>query len=344
MTRVQRASVGATGYDDYLLRQRGSLVYQSSKYRQLLVELLGCEDHTLVLSEAGAIRGVLPLMCAEDGRGKVYNSLPYYGSNGGVLADDEETGQKLVATYNELALAEDTAAATVVANPFVEQSPSELTHNLEDERIAQFTELSPEDADEERILARIDGSARRNVAKARKSGMVVRIANERLGELHRLHEENMQAIGGLSKSKRFFDLLPTVFTPGEDFKLYVADKDGEFTAALLVLYFNRTAEYYTPVIDHLSRPLQPLSLILLQALADAAQNGYQIWNWGGTWPGQVGVYRFKRKWAAREEGYSYYTQLNDRSLLELPPAEILARYPSFFVVPFSALARAEAPS
>ena len=154
----------------------------------------------------------------------------------------------------------------------------------------------------------------------------------------------MQAIGGLAKSERFFDLLPTVFTPGEDFKLYIADKDGEIAAALLVLYFNRTAEYYTPVIDHLSRPLQPLSLILLQALADAARDGYQTWNWGGTWPGQVGVYRFKRKWAAREESYSYYTQLNDKRLLELSPAEILARYPSFFVIPFSALARAEALS
>lgn len=110
-------------------------------------------------------------------------------------------------------------------------------------------------------------------------------------------------------------------------------------AALLVFYYNRTAEYYMPVISAEHRPLQPLSLILEVALLEAQGRGCRWWNWGGTWQSQEGVYRFKNKWGATVGTYRYYTQLNHEPLLKWSSGRILEAFPGFYVVPFSALER-----
>ena len=108
-------------------------------------------------------------------------------------------------------------------------------------------------------------------------------------------------------------------------------------AGLLLLYFNKTVEYITPAIDADYRSLQPLSLILVEAMTDASRRGFIWWNWGGTWNTQMGLYRFKKKWGALERGYDYYTQLNDLSILEWSREKILEAFPNFYIIPFSAL-------
>jgi lipid II:glycine glycyltransferase (peptidoglycan interpeptide bridge formation enzyme) len=119
--------------------------------------------------------------------------------------------------------------------------------------------------------------------------------------------------------------------------VYVALLDGEVVAGLLVFLFNGTAEYFTPAVHHDHRSEQPLALLLLEAMAAAAARGCRRWNWGGTWSSQDGVYRFKRKWGARDGRYRYYVQINDESLLDAAPDELRARFGDFYVVPFSAL-------
>ena len=183
----------------------------------------------------------------------------------------------------------------------------------------------------------IESSAERNVKKAIRQGVTVEVDHSQLGRLCEMHTENIQSIGGIPKSKTFFELVPWHFIPGHDFDLYVAKRDGIIIAGLLVFYFNKTVEYFTPAIDHDHRSYQPLSLIIMTAMSDSAKKGFKWWNWGGTWESQVGVYRFKRKWAAGERKYCYHTQLNDLSVLSWPREKILETFPNFFIVPFSAL-------
>jgi hypothetical protein len=73
------------------------------------------------------------------------------------------------------------------------------------------------------------------------------------------------------------------------------------------------------------------------------RRGCRLWNWGGTWTSQGGVYRFKRKWGAEDRPYRYFIRINDRSVLDATPEELLERFPHFYVVPFSAL-RSAAPA
>ncbi len=327
----------AEACDQFLLTHSNSLLYASSKYRQFLLELLECEDETLVAVDRGVIRGVLPLLSMRGEKGRVYNSLPYFGSNGGIVADSPVLFAELAQAYNAIASRQDTLAATVIDHPFAPQMCSGLYHNYTDQRIGQFTDIAIQANHREEILARIESRARWSVKKAVRDGVTVDIDPTQFDRLRQLHQDNMQSIGGVAKSDAFFAQVPRHFVPGQDFDLYVAKQDGVVIAVLLLFYFNKTVEYFTPAIDNAFRAMQPLSLMLLEAMSDASRRGFAWWNWGGTWTSQSGVYLFKRQWAASENRYSYYTQLNDESILEQNPEEILRLYPNFFVVPFAAL-------
>lgn len=329
-------------YDRYLLTHGHSLVYYSSKYKRLLKELLGCKEQYLIAVEGDRIRGVMPLLYVEAESGRVYNSLPYYGSNGGIIADSHDAYQILADSYNEIAGSRTTISSTVVANPFTEQEDICLRHNLADQRIGQFTALQHKGQSGDHTMSLVESSARRNVSKATRLGVRVALDHARIDSLRMMHQENIRAMGGMPKSDRFFDLVAKHMTPEEDVGVYVATKDDEVVAALMVLYFNRTAEYFVPAVKSEHRSAQPLSLILMTAISDASRRGLSWWNWGGTWASQTGVYRFKRKWAAQERVYSYRTQLNDESLLDRTESSILTAFPNFYVVPFSALKKPNA--
>ncbi len=338
LTTVPLASSREQDYEAFLLDRQESLFYHSLKYRNFLKGLLKCEDdYVLAVNEHGEVRGALPLMwiAAEDGR-RIYNSLPYYGSNGAVIAADSDARRALISEYSRKAQSEVTIATTMVENPLDPESEPPR-HNLVDERISQITVIPKDMTDIADIGDLIDPSARRNIRKAANAGFTVLRDASFLPELHRLHSENMSALGGLAKTSRFFELIPRYFVESVDFNLYVALLGDDVAAALLVFYFNGTVEYFTPAVAHSHRSNQPLSLILSRAIVDASQRQCVHWNWGGTWKTQQGVHRFKRKWGATDRRYRYYTQLNDRNILSQSPSLIRRQYPNFFVVPFSAL-------
>ncbi len=320
-------------YDRFLQDHQQALLYYSYRFKDFLCDLLDCHSEYWVASRKGRICGVLPLMFREHSSQRVYNSLPFFGSHGGVIAADEEARTALTQTYNKIACAPSTIAATLVSNPLVPTPSSEVRFNYTDRRVSQRTYL-PGDGD---LCPRIASSARRNANKAVREGITVDIDAGQIDCLRRMHQENLRSLGGTPKSDHFFAKIAAHFVAGRDFDLYVAKRDGRVVAGLLLFYFNGVVEYFVPATHSEYRSLQPMALILQTAMADASRRGCSIWNWGGTWTSQSGVYRFKKKWGAEESEYSYYTQLNDRSLLGWSRGEVLDRFPNFFVVPFAAM-------
>ena len=336
MIEVEPLRPGEDAAWDAFLLESGGLIYYATRYRDLLLDELRCEADYLVAREGSEIRGVLPLMWSESDGERVLNSLPYYGSHGAPLAASPEAEQALIDAWNERASDSRTLAATMVTNPFRAEEPLEPAHDLTDERISQVTTL-PAESDDQRILSLVESSARRNARKAERAGMEIEVDPSAWAELHEIHRDNMSAIGGLAKSRDFFEAVTRHLRAGEDFEIWVARSQGETIAGLLVLHFNRVTEYFTPATRHEHRSEQPLALILVRAMAAAARRGSRLWNWGGTWSAQDGVYRFKRKWGAEEGRYRYFIRVNDRSLLDASPEELRGRFPHFYVAPFSAL-------
>jgi hypothetical protein len=312
------------------------LIYYMPCFRRLLLSMLDCACLYRVAWRGEHVTGVLPLVAQDGPFGVILNSLPFFGSNGGVLASDAESEAALRNEYQRLTAVAGVIAATWISHPFAE-SAAVPVHQYGDERIAQWTVL-PEVARREAVLALIDGSARRNVAKAKRSGVTVRETPDALDFLQDVHRRNMQAIGGRAKPAAFFDRLPQAMQFGRDWSLYVAEADGRPIAALLLFYGAKTAEYVMPVVEEDARELQPTATVLATAMTDAVARGMQRWNWGGTWLTQENVYRFKRKWGAKEKRYHYFITLNDVSLLTHSAAELVDAYPNFFTVPYGLLA------
>jgi len=328
-------------YEDFLSRLDHGLFYYSTAYRRFLVELLGCSAPYRVAVRGGEVVGALPLMAVDGRYGTVWNSLPYFGSHGGVLALNGDAAAVLYEAYAALLETSEVVAATVIGNPWAPLDEERLAFDLSDERIGQATDLgSLSESPPDRFWAAIDSSARRNVRKAQASGVTVRTDSEAVGFLADCHGQNISAVGGKPKNRRFFDLLRRHFTPGKDYNIYVAEAENVTVAALLLFYYNRTVEYFVPATAAGFRSLQPMAFIVATAMADAVRIGYRRWNWGGTWLNQEGVYRFKRKWNATERPYRYYTRVIDRSLLSLRREELATAYEDFYVLPFGALSGA----
>ena len=78
-------------YTAFILSRPESLLYHSVAYKKFLERLLCCQSHYLVaVSDKNHIEGVLPLMIQDGPLGIICNSLPYYGSNGAILASSAD--------------------------------------------------------------------------------------------------------------------------------------------------------------------------------------------------------------------------------------------------------------
>jgi lipid II:glycine glycyltransferase (peptidoglycan interpeptide bridge formation enzyme) len=196
-----------------------------------------------------------------------------------------------------------------------------------------------------RLMTLFESVRRRNIRKAQKSGVRSRKSDslEDLRFLAGLHQENMEAIGGLAKSWDFFRLIREKMTYDQDYCLFIAERNGERIAGLLTFYFGQIAEYITPAIQHESRSYQPNSLLIFAAMKDAAQKGFSYWNWGGTWTSQDSLYDFKKRWGTQDYPYYYYvySYRDITDLLGSSPAYLLDAYPYFYVIPFDELANTD---
>lgn len=328
-----------------------STIHHSLKYRDLLRAALGpSRDFYLGAFEDEKLVAALPLFRAEGPLGAVYNSLPFFGSHGGlVFADDchnEEAASQIKDRLIFQLQAENALACTVI-EPLFSASPSKFDSPdwmKSQERLGQFNlfqqaEIPPFQPGD--LLTKLPPKRRWDVRKAKKNGFAVTHGggDQEFSILEALHLESMERVGGIPKNPSFFNGLRETFEYDQDYRIYLAELQGEVVSALLVLFFKDTVEYFLPATKSASLSLQPMSLLIFTAMQDAVvEKNSTIWNWGGTWQTQLGVYEFKRGWGASELKYSYWTFVNRESEITLHSKEnYIEWYPNFFVYPFQEL-------
>lgn len=323
-------------YEQFIKQFEGGLFYYSIKYKNFLEELLNCKSKYYLVVENEKILAAYPLMYKKGKFGKVFNSLPFYGSHGGPLSVNDKALELLMSTINKISCDKDTAISMYVANLF-EDNTSSFSHDLIDSRIGQITSINFKNNIEEKLMERFHYKTRNMIRKAQKSNIEVSIDNDAFDFLKTVHFKNMEAIDGKPKSTLFFELIKKYFIATIDYDIYVAKKDGEYIAAMLVFCFNKTVEYFTPVVKVEYRNFQPLSLLIYEAMIKGANKGFQLWNWGGTWLTQDGVYRFKSRFGAIDKEYKYYIKVNNSNIYNSTKEELLSEYENFFTIPFNRL-------
>jgi hypothetical protein len=337
-------------YEHFLHQSPTTLLYASVAYRKLLTAYLEAEPVYLGAKDVhGRLLGVLPAFLKKNERhGNIINSLPFYGSNGGVIEHEgnAEVQKGLLKFFDEVARQLDCAATTIITSPLEPHGDlyqRQAVFDFKDQRIGQITPL-PQQSESlaNHLLSMFSDPRPRNIKKAVKSGVKIRWSRDSgdMDFLYDTHRQNILAIGGIPKERKFFDQVLAT-TPAENYKIYCADIEGQPVAALLLFYFNQTVEYFTPSILDGYRTQQPLSLLIFEAMKDAVVEGYRYWNWGGTWLTQSGVYDFKKRWGTVDHPYFYYSRLYRNELRTLTQAQLLSEYPNFYVLPFNQLKNCE---
>jgi len=334
-------SIDFDKYDGFLLENSDALLYQSSKYLNFIKELTQTQLLFFILTANDQLVAVMPLFIKETKYGKVLNSLPFYGSIGAVIAQNNQLSYKteLLSFYKDYIKQNNILSATLIVSPF-ENHQAEyeqiLQPNFKDERIGQLTPL-PNLIDD--LFNALHYKTRNSIRKGEKSNVIVSYEEgiNYFDFLFETHKENITSIGGTYKPKEVFDLFKQNFEYGKDYKIFVGKIDGKPVSALLNLYFNKTVEYYTPVTVKEFRDLQPLSAIIWFAMQDAVKNNFKWWNWGGTWFTQKGVYDFKKRWGTLDMHYKYIINTNGEAILNIPKSEMLKEFQYFYTVPFNLL-------
>lgn len=336
---------GSPDYVEFLHAIDEAMLYHSPKYHQLLAAVAGIRVETnLFTDEGGRIRAALSIARLEGRYGVVVNSLPFYGSHGGVLWNDPIAAGLAASHYHEIATAKGVAAATLVTNPLQAHAPLlpfTLAGEALDHRLSQWTDIAVDTADGEVaaqvLMSRFHQKTRNMIRKALRVGIVVERDSSDMETLNRIHVENMAALSASAKPRGFFEEIRSVFRAETDFTVYHARLDGRRVASLLCFFFKDVVEYYTPAVDVHYRDKQPLSLLIFQAMCDAAVAGMRRWNWGGTWPSQTSLHRFKKRWGTTDLAYHYLCQINDRSILNHSVQELRREYEFFYVAPYAML-------
>jgi hypothetical protein len=338
-------------YVEWLRTLDDSSIYYTPWFHRFLEAAVGGETQVLVARRGGVLMGALPFVRrSHPGLGTVFNSLPWYGSHGGCILSRFEpdlTRRELLMAYRECVATTDLLSSTVILSTGETPNESEyravLDPDADDYRIGQMTALPNFDAGiQARLEATLLQKTRNLVRKACRQGFEEVVSDEDWAWqfLFDTHQDNLTAIGGRPKPWGHFTELRSHF-PAEQRRLSVAMHGAKPVAALLLLGWNRTVEYLTPVVQHDYRPLQPLSFLVWRGMIDASRRGYRCWNWGGTWASQMSLHHFKAGWGATDKPYRYLVSITRSRAGELRErwSEITSAWPYYYIYPTSDLRR-----
>ena len=326
-------------YEGLLAESGDAVFHHTLLWRDVLRDVLADEAVYLALRIDGDVRAVLPGFIHTGAEGGVYNSLPWSGSYGGVVAgrgvDREDAARRLVTAARELAAEQGCIAANIIGSPRAddcEAYASAWAPEFVRSRVSQITYL-------DRDLC-FSPSVRNHIRKAEGMGLDIDDCMDvsELPEFCDLHSRSCGAAGHAAKPLSFFVSLYGRGVPGGQARFMAARHEGRMVAALVLLVGFGGVTVHEIVMERESRHLQGPSLLLARALDWARDSGCAYWNWGASNPGS-GVYNFKRAWGTKDVPYGYYTTLfcPPARLCEMGIDRLAEMFPWYYVAPFDAV-------
>lgn len=318
-------------YDRLVEACSGSLLYHSSKFLNFISNVLDCEIEIHGYYNGHQLVAACPWLKKKGSKGYVYNSLAYFGSNGGIIWVQNELDQsfeKQMMSYLE----NHAASVTYITSTFSDNKLSDSTFNSI-ERLAQVSIL-PEMGDnvEERLIEICHPKNRTKIRKGLK-GLTFEISQE-YDFLSQVHKENMQFKGVAYKPTSFFESLSRYFEFEKDYRIFNAKMDGESCCSILVFYHKETMVYYVPALKVEFRNRQALSGLIYHIMVHGIKHGYKFWDWGGTPKSNIDLYKFKERWGTEDRPYEILNKVINQELHETEPEELQLEYPGFFVKPY----------
>lgn len=319
---------------DKLINDISSTFYQSSKHLKFLEQILQVNAKFIVAKENNELIGVMPIFCKESKLGTVVNSLPFFGSYGGVISEKMEAKKNILDFLNKYNKEKDILASVIISNPFESPDIYDKYYKFIDkvERIIQCVNLK--NNLEKNLWKNFEQRVRRSIRKAKKNLVTIEYSEpskEILADFYDHHVENISAKNGSIKPKEFFTCVKENFKINEDYDILTAKYESKAIAYLLVFYFKSYTEYYMPAYDVQKSNLQGTSLLIWESIKKSLTKNIEYYNFGGTHRIQDSLYNFKKGWMTNDFHYNYYIYSDLDRLEEIGKEDLKTNFKNFYV-------------
>lgn len=337
-------------YTDFLFHNNETSMVSSLLFRNFLQEMiLDVIPYYFIVKEHKKIVGVLPCFLKNGKYGHVLNSLPWFGSNPGIIANNIYIASELLNSFINTFKSMSCFSATLIASPFdcwqeelYNKTFSKFQNCAIEQRVGSITQLPSfenENVFIEKLISQIHSKTRNQIKKSYNECFVDNTDIDfNLDFLKNTHQENMISVGAPIKEREFS--MFKKWRLGVDYDVYLSreKKTNIPVAALLVSYFNKTIDYWVPAIKVEYRHLNPIHILIFELMKKSAKKGFEVWNWGGTnVPEMESVLHFKKRFGAKINTYKYYTLYNEKLLENVSKKILSTEYQYFYTIPYRLL-------
>ena len=330
--------INDSDYNEIVDDSKKSTFYTSYKFLEFIKENLKIKPSFIVSYEKSKINGVFPFFIKEGEYGKVINSLPFFGSYGGIISENTKIDKAIITEFNNYNKKNDVLSSVIIDNPFCknEKIYSQFFNCTDIEnRLIQSIILN---SNSNEIWNNFEKRTRWSVRKSEKNNVEIikfEHESEELENFYNLHLESMKKKNGRPKPKKLFSLLTKNFVNDRDYNIFIAKKDGRSISYILVFYYKNFSEYYLPAYDPNYLPLQSTSYLIWKSIQESIKRKIKFYNFGGTWKTQKELYLFKRGWNATDYNYKYFIFKNSELINSIGLEKILEKYQYFYISPIN---------
>lgn len=333
------SDIDSGNYENFL-RKNIVTFYQSEKHLRFLERILDSKVNFIISREKEEILGILPFIIKNSNHGKVVNSLPFFGSYGGLIGNNKDAQKAILENLNIFNKQNEVLSCVIISNPFNPQHEiyeKNFHFNNKEGRRVQCVVL--DNKSEQTLWESFEQRTRRAVRKSKKSSIVINKNFDRdvLTRFYQMHKVDMESKGGRVKPWEFFENLERSFIAGKDFDILIGYNEDKPIVFLLVFYFSPFTEYYMPAYNAESKNLQGTSLLIWESMKISISKGYQYYNFGGTGKNQTELYKFKKGWNTTDFNYNYYIYRDLNRIKDIGIEEIKKHFSNFYVTSFAEL-------
>lgn len=291
--------------NDYLSSKKAATIYHSRDWKNILTSTYKFTSHYLIALENNLIKGFLPLFKIRNIFGqKKLISLPY-SHLVPILYDSAEACSKLLNSAESIARSINTKQIVLKAEPkYLNPGWSKFSDN--------YISILGLDKDIDLIKKNIKNSTLRNVKKAEKENVKIKIGSD-IQDYRHFYEvmvDTRQRQGSPPYSRKFFEALHANFDKNQ-ICLFQALKDDCLLGGVILFYFGDRAVYAygASVSDKSLMRARPNELLFWTAIKDAWEKGYSAFDFGITPFYNKSLLHFKSRWGVEtyKTYYSYYS-------------------------------------
>jgi FemAB-related protein (PEP-CTERM system-associated) len=282
-------------YDQYVAGHPQATPYHSSAWLHAIQRAYGHTGWLITVHHNGGLCGVLPLVEVKPPLGaRRLVSLPFCDL-GGVLADNADIREQLIAEASTLAKKNRIKILEIRAGGAALETEQAIEALPAHTKVRMLCEL-PENS--EVLFKSYKPKLRSQIRKAEKNGLRAELLSEgdAVNLFYDVFSQNMRRLGSPVHSLQWFKDLKAAYD--DHMLIAIVFQDAKPVGAGIVLLGGKQACIpWASTLEEFNR-LAPNMLLYWTLLSHVCDLGYILFDFGRSSPGE-GTYRFKKQWGAQ---------------------------------------------